>query len=140
MSTEHWEHYSHPADMGIRGFGPTKAKAFEQAALALTAIIADLERIEPWEEIEISCTEETDELLFISWLSALIYETATRNILFSSFDVTIENGRLYAKIAGEKIDIDKHRPAVEVKAATYMDLEVKQSENGTWKAQCIVDI
>ena len=26
------------ADMGIRGFGPTPAKAFEQAALAMTAV------------------------------------------------------------------------------------------------------
>ncbi len=28
-----WEHLPHEADMGIRGFGATKAEAFEQAAL-----------------------------------------------------------------------------------------------------------
>ena len=140
MGTAYWQHYSHPADMGIRGFGATKDQAFEQAALALTAIMADLKSIQPREQIEISCQEEDDELLFVSWLNALIYEIATREMLFCKFEVVITGNRLHAKIAGEKIDIDKHSPAVEVKAATYMDLEVQQCHNGQWKAQCIVDI
>ena len=32
-----WEHFSHDADGGIRGWGSTLAEAFEQAALALVA-------------------------------------------------------------------------------------------------------
>ena len=36
-----WEHYEHGADIGVRGFGATKAEAFEQAALAMTAVVAD---------------------------------------------------------------------------------------------------
>ena len=32
-----WEHFSHDADVGIRGWGSTLAEAFEQAALALVA-------------------------------------------------------------------------------------------------------
>ena len=39
--------------MGIRSFGQTKEEAFEQAALAMTAIITDLKTIEPKEQIEI---------------------------------------------------------------------------------------
>ena len=49
-----WEHFPHKADMGIRGMGPTKAAAFEQAALAMTAIITDLKKIEPENEVQIS--------------------------------------------------------------------------------------
>ena len=37
----HWEHFSHEADIGIRGVGPTLATAFEQAAIAMTAVITD---------------------------------------------------------------------------------------------------
>ena len=140
MKRARWEHYSHPADMGIRGFGPTKEKAFEQAALALVAVVADLKKIEPAEQVEISCEGEDDELLFASWLNALIYEMATRAMLFGRFEVTIEGNELHAKIAGEKIDAEKHRPVVEVKAATYMDLQVQQTSRGSWKAQCVVDI
>ncbi len=34
-----WEHFPHAADVGVRGFGKTPAEAFEQAALALTAVV-----------------------------------------------------------------------------------------------------
>jgi SHS2 domain-containing protein len=36
-----WEHYEHDADIGVRGYGATRAQAFEQAALALTAVVTD---------------------------------------------------------------------------------------------------
>ena len=42
-----WEHFPHDADVGIRGIGPTKADAFAQAAVALTAIIAEPATIRP---------------------------------------------------------------------------------------------
>lgn len=140
MSKAYWEHYSHPADMGVRGFGKTKGEAFEQAAMALTAIVADLRKIEPAEQIEIVCEQDDEQMLFAGWLNAVIYEMATRKMLFGKFEVTIDGERLKAKLAGEKIDIKKHQPTIEVKAATFMDLEVKKTENGLWKAQCIVDI
>ena len=38
-----WEHFSHDADIGVRGWGQTLAQAFEQAALALTAVVTDAE-------------------------------------------------------------------------------------------------
>ena len=41
-----WEHFPHEADMGVRGYGPSQTAAFEQVALALTAVITDLEAIE----------------------------------------------------------------------------------------------
>ena len=34
LITGHWEHFSHDADMGVRGIGPTLEETFEQAALA----------------------------------------------------------------------------------------------------------
>src|SRR3972149_8529533 len=36
-----WEHFPHIADIGVRGIGATRAQAFEQAALAMTAGITD---------------------------------------------------------------------------------------------------
>ena len=53
MSEGYWEHYSHPADMGVRGFGPTREEAFAQAALAMTAVVVDLENIQPQKVVEI---------------------------------------------------------------------------------------
>jgi SHS2 domain-containing protein len=42
----HWEHFPHEADIGVRGFGASKAQAFEQAALAMTAVMTDLAAVE----------------------------------------------------------------------------------------------
>ena len=140
MTNAYWEHYSHPADIGIRGFGPSKEEAFTQAALALTAIITDLKTVEPKVEVKISCQDQDDEFLFVDWLNAVIYEMATRQMLFSRFEVGVENERLSARVFGEKIDVKKHSPVVEVKAATYTDLKVGQDKNGDWVVQGVVDV
>jgi len=141
MDKPYWQHYSHPADMGIRGFGRTKQEAFEQAALALTAIITDLKTIEAKQQIEIVCEAQIeDELLLVEWLNALLYEMATRQMLFGRFEVSFEPPGLRARAWGEKINLKRHRPVIEVKAATYCDLKVKCDENQGWSAQCIVDV
>ncbi len=140
MGEARWEHYSHPADMGIRGFGPSKAEAFAQAGLALTAIVTDLQTVQPKRWVEISYQDQDDEFLFVAWLNAIIYQMATQQMLFSRFEVSIDNNQLQAKAWGEKINVKKHSPAVEVKAATFTDLKVKQADDGTWIAQCVVDV
>jgi SHS2 domain-containing protein len=140
MADSHWELYSHPSDIGIRGFGPTREEAFAQAAMALTAVIADLEKVQPSRAVDIECREEDDELLFINWLSSLLYEMDTRGMLFSRFEIEPIEGGIKARAWGEPVDVAKHEPAVEVKAATYADLKVEQGSDGTWVAQCIVDV
>ena len=40
---------------------------------------------------------------------------------------------------GEKIDIEKHNPKVDIKAITMHMFEVKKTKNG-WRAQVLVDI
>lgn len=135
-----WEHFPHDADIGVRGRGTTKAEAFEQAALALTAVVTDLDKVESKEIVEVSCQAPDDELLFVDWLNALIYEMATRQMLFRHFEVHIEGLQLQARAWGEAVDVPRHQPAVEVKGATYTSLEVRQEQDGTWRAQCVVDV
>jgi len=140
MKKAGWEHFSHQADMGIRGFGPTLESAFEQAAAALTAVITSLDSVEPADTIEINCAASDDELLLVDWLNSLLYEMDVRKMLFSRFEVRIKQGRLNAKASGQKMDATKHSPAVEVKAATYTCLSVKKDRQGRWAAQCVVDV
>ncbi len=140
MPDAHWELYSHPSDIGIRGFGPTREAAFAQAAMALTAVITDLQKVQPKEAVDIVCEEQDDELLFINWLSALLYEMDTRGMLFSRFEIEPIEGGIKARAWGEPVEVVRHEPAVEVKAATYADLKVERKDDGTWVAQCIVDV
>ncbi len=135
-----WEHFPHEADIGVRGIGATKEQAFEQAAVALTAVITEPGKVAPEQEVEITCEADDDELLLADWLNSLLYEMATRKMLFSRFEVRIEGNHLNGTAWGEKIDISKHTPTTEVKAATYAELSVRQEQDGSWIAQCIVDV
>jgi tRNA nucleotidyltransferase (CCA-adding enzyme) len=135
-----WEHFAHEADMGVRGFGLSREEAFVQAALALTAVITDPERVAENEVVSITCAAPDDELFFVDWLNALVYEMATRNMLFSRFEINIVGNSLTGQAWGEKVDVSRHHPAVEVKGATYTALRVAREETGAWVAQCVVDV
>jgi len=140
MTEAHWELLPHGADIGVRGIGDSKEAAFEQAALALTAVVADPKSITVSDEIDVTCTAPDDELLLVEWLNALIYEMATRRMLFARFELHIAGNQLVAKAWGEAIDASKHDLGVEVKGATCTNLSVHQDESGRWLAQCVVDV
>jgi tRNA nucleotidyltransferase (CCA-adding enzyme) len=133
-----WEHFSHQADMGIRGRGASKEEAFEQAARGLTAVITDLDKVKPLTSVTVQREDTDDELLFAEWINALIYEMAIRKMLFSRFRVAFSGNVLTVEAWGEPVDVLK--PAVEVKGATYTALQVRQEPGGEWVAQCVVDV
>ena len=139
MDTPRWEHFSHEADMGVRGIGRTREQAFEQAALALTAVVTDPANVHAAEPVAVEASAPDDEMLFVDWLNGLIYEMATRNLLFSRFEVHITDHRLEGHAWGEPVVGERHQPAVEIKGATYTALRVAE-ENGMWVAQCVVDV
>lgn len=134
-----WAHFSHDADIGIVGIGSTKAEAFRQAALALTAVITDPSHVRLAQPVPVSCHAESDELLLVEWLNALVYEMAVRTMLFGDFGVEIEGGELRATAYGEPVDLARHEPAVEIKGATLTALQVAGGPDG-WRVQCVVDV
>lgn len=135
-----WEHFPHDADIGVRGYGPTIAVAFEQTALAMTAVVTDPAGVAPRRSIHIACEAPSPELLLLDWLNALVLRMATDDLLFGAFEVTISGRHLDGRAAGEPIDVERHQPAVEVKGATLTALEVAEQPDGSWRAQCVVDV
>ena len=140
MSSPGWEHFYHMADIGVRGRGRTLPEAFEQTALALTAVITEPELIQPKKVIDISCSAPDHELLLVDWLNAIIFEMATRKMLFSRYEVSLQDDQLKGRAWGEEIDIARHQPTVEIKGATYTELKVAQETDDNWLAQCVVDV
>ncbi|MDF9392718.1 MULTISPECIES: archease [Methylococcus] len=136
----HWELFEHMADIGVRGFGATPEEAFAQAALALSAVICDPTSIRALEKVEVECEAADLELALVDWLNALIYEMAVRHMVFGRFRVDIAGGRLKGVAWGEPLDPQRHRPAVEIKGATYTELKVEREADGGWRAQCVVDV
>lgn len=135
-----WEHFTHAADIGIRGTGRTLAEAFEQAACALTAVIVDPRAVVARQAVAVECAAPDPEILLVDWLNTLIYEMAVRHMLFAQFAVQTDGRKLTGTAWGESIDRGRHQPAVEVKGATLTELMVTQDSSGRWVAQCVVDV
>jgi Zn-dependent protease with chaperone function len=65
---------------------------------------------------------------------------AVRRMVFGKFDVKIIGDQLEGNAWGEPLDLPRHKPALEVKAATYHELKVYKDEAERWIAQCVVDV
>ncbi|MGA9546653.1 MAG: archease [Rhodomicrobium sp.] len=71
---------------------------------------------------------------------ALIFEMATRNMVFGDYRVDIDGSQLHGIAKGEAISIERHNPAVEIKGATLTELAVVEDGPTEWCAQCVVDV
>lgn len=140
MSERHWEHVEHDADIGLRATAASREGLFETMAEALTALITDPEKVRTEQSVPIRCEAPDDALLLVDWLNALVYEMATRRMLFGDWQVTLDGQALDAIAIGEPIDRERHEPVVEVKGATYTALSVSEDRAGVWHGQCIVDV
>jgi tRNA nucleotidyltransferase (CCA-adding enzyme) len=140
MTEPRWEHLEHGADIGVRGYGSSLEEAFTQAALSLSSVVTDLDKIDTCECITVECDASEIDLLLVDWLNEIVYQMATRNMLFGRFEVQIHNNYLQARIYGEAADQAKHQPAVEIKGATFTELKVYQADNGEWIAQTVIDV
>jgi SHS2 domain-containing protein len=139
------EQFGHGADVGVRGRGATPGEAFAGAALALEALFArDPASVRSERAETLACRAADLEELLVDFLDELIFLFATRRLVFSGFDVTIEESApgevsLRAKAVGERWDPSRHEATVEPKGATYTALRVVR-EAGGWVAQCVVDV
>ena len=118
---------------------PEKMRS-RRVALALMNVVTDVDRVQPQQLVEVTCEGDRHEILLVEWLNALIFEMATKKMLFSRFVVTIEEGNLRGQAWGEPIDFFRHELIVEVKGATFTELKVGEEPDGRWVAQCVVDV
>ena len=135
-----WTQFPHQGDVGIRGYGASAGEAFENAARAMTSVVTPIGLLSAKETTRIRCQAPNLEILFVDWLNALIYEMATRQMLFRDFHVDINGDVLRAEVHGERVDVRHHEPAVELKGATMTELKVGRGKDGRWIAQCVVDV
>jgi SHS2 domain-containing protein len=134
-----FETFAHDADIGVRGRGETLGEAFASAGRALTAVVTDPGSVREVLSVEIACDATDPELLLFDWLNALVFEMATRHVLFGRYEVRVEGPLLRARAFGEPVEVARHHPAVEVKGATLTGLRVAR-EGGAWVVECVVDV
>jgi len=134
-----FENFAHDADIGVRGRGATLAEALANVGRALSAVVTDPDSIRVVLSVDIACEASDPEDLLFDWLNALVFEMATRRVLFTRYEVKVDGAKLAARAFGEPVDVARHHPAVEVKGATWTGLRVVR-EGGAWVAECVVDV
>lgn len=104
----------------------TKAEAFEQAALALTAVVTDVHSVGGRELIDIRCEVPDDELRLAGWLNSLIYEMPVRKMLFPVLGAI--RWQQPSSGVGEPVDSARHPPAVEIKGTNLYIVARRRAE------------
>ena len=128
------------ADMAFHAFGTSLGELFSNAALAIFSIITDA-KAKPEVERKVEISAADLESLMVDWLNELIFLFDIEHIIFSRFDVKVEENdgyKLVGSAFGEPVK-PKHKFKAYVKAATYHMLEIKK-ERGKWVAQVVVDL
>ena len=138
-----YEILEHEADAGVRGIGDSLEEAFCEAARGMFSLMVDLEAVRPERAVPVRVEAENLEVLFVSWLGELLALRDLTGMVFSRFQARIErageNWVLRGTAYGEPLDPKRHKPTVEVKAATYYGVKVGK-DNGRYIAQCVVDL
>jgi SHS2 domain-containing protein len=140
-----YEYLDHTADIGLRGRGDTLAEALRQGALGLFHLMVDLERVVPQQEVPIECAASDPASLFVQLLNELLAQRDLEGLFFRDIRITClkctsDGCWLQGVAGGEPMDIERHQPKVEVKAATYGGLAHRVQDDGQHVVQCILDL
>lgn len=134
------EHTS--ADVGLVISGKSLEELFADAALGVTAIMTDPDRLEERRRIEVELSAENLENLFLGWLSEIVYYKDAECFLFRrcEFSLLDENPpRLKAELFGDRIDPDRHVLMADIKAVTYYKFKLIKG-NQDWQAEVVLDL
>jgi SHS2 domain-containing protein len=134
------ELFEHTADLGLRATAQDLNSLFaEMGKCLLSALVEEPEVVERRHECTILLTGTDREYLLFDWLRHLLYLFEEGKKLYAEFEVVINSEGLSAVAFGEDYDPARHVLSHEVKAITYHELKVEQTETG-WLGEAIVDI
>lgn len=131
-------YFEHDADMGIVGRGARIEEAFEHAATAVFAMMADPAQVRAQTSTVIEFEEADLEFALVRWLNLLLGQARSRGLVFGRFHLRRDGAHWSGTAEGEPWRDEMER-GVEVKGATLTGLAVTQ-QDGIWDARCVVDV
>ena len=137
---KNYEFIEHTADIRIRVKGKDLKELFKNSALAMFEIMGERKNTEhPGQEtIAIEQAGQDLEELFVNWLNELLSLSATKELIFSDFQIKkLDQHNLQAVVSGSSIK--NYKINTEIKAATYHELKLQQIPNG-WQGEVIFDV
>jgi SHS2 domain-containing protein len=135
-----FEIVDHTADISIKAYGNNLRELFENAALGMFNILADLEGITTSTELKMKVDAPDREELLVEWLDELLFNFYTKQIIFCEFKIIgLTDNNLTANVKGRFVGENKNRLKTEIKAATRHDLQIKKKEDG-YEVQIVFDV
>lgn len=137
----------HTADVGIVVSAPDLAALYVRAARGMFWVLSDVESVRDRESTAVAVEAQDKEALMVQWLSELNFVHTTENWVFRRFEVDAlmlphddeHELRLEATCYGEPIDRSRHTIYTEIKAVTFHDMTVTET-NDSWEVQIIFDM
>lgn len=140
MTDAGWERFEARADVGIRGWGPTRAEAFARATLGVLALVVDPDEVQPTERREVRAQGAGPELLLASWINECLYVHEIEGFVVRDVEVTVCTDTMaHGLLVGEPLDAARHRTGTVVKAVTMRGLAVG-SRSDRHEARVVVDV
>lgn len=142
MSGEYRFH-EHTADVLFTVKADSLEELFRQCGLALEDSMINITKVMQTKKVIITVNNKNLEGLLFDFLDDLLFYKDSELLVFSDFRIEIEKidkgYKLFCEAKGDKLDVSKHDPKVDVKAITMHMFEIKKKDEG-WFAQVLVDI
>jgi SHS2 domain-containing protein len=130
----------HTADLGLQATGPTLEACFARMGAGLFSIFAPPPRAGlPETTAHASLTAEGPEELMVAWLEELLYRSEVEGLVFSTFEVELDELVLGARLRGRPLMNGEELFGPSVKGVTRHDLAVEPGGEG-WVARVVLDI
>ncbi|HEU4798307.1 MAG TPA: archease [bacterium] len=134
-----FEVIEHTADVGIIARGATLPEVFANAAAGMMSFIIQPALVRPRETRRAVVEAEDRDALLVAWLNELLVLLNGDGFIPRKFRIVeLSDTRLEADVLGEPVDPQRHKFRLDVKAATYHQLEI--SRNDGWHAKVIFDV
>ena len=133
------------ADIAYNAYGKNLSELFENSALAIFELSAEVKTIEPKKKLTIKLENKKLNNLLYDFLSEILFLKDSKYMVFRNVKVKIienkENKiyKLKSTLEGDAINSKKQHLENDIKAITMHMFELKKVKNG-YKARIVVDI
>ena len=130
------------ADIAYEAYGKDLNKLFENAAMAIFELSAEIKTVEAKEKIEFELENEKLDNLLYDFLSEILFLKDSKYMVFNKVKVDLKEGKpnkLKAVLHGDTINPQKQHLENDIKAVTMHMFELKKEKRG-YKARIVVDI
>ena len=122
----------HSTDALVEVRAATMDAALEDAAYAAIDIMLDRSQVRNLKTCDIAVDAPTIHEALYAWLEEIIYQVVTEGFATSKVSARYvaadSTHTICARVSGEMLDVGRHRFGVEIKAPTYHEMHISESD------------